>query len=214
MKVFLDFRVICGDIYKSIAEGRTGGTGPPPTPGVQPPPTTAQFVPPYPRPIFPYIFGGTPDRNSDFLPPAHLTPPNFRQNTTPSPHPTNPRHPCLPRIAHHWEYRKICVIQVGCNYSSMPRGLAKTPLLLEQVLIQAIYESVNWILYSLYNGMSPIRRQVVIWANADPLPIGPVGTNIDQFAIKKIELVSWGNVFEICLWSQCVSYDIMHYLPV
>ena len=45
--------------------------------------------------------------------------------------------------------------------------------------------------------MSPFRRQVVIWTNADSLSIGPVGTNIDQFAIK-IRTYSWGYVFKIC----------------
>ena len=37
----------------------------------------------------------------------------------------------------------FCVIQVKCNYSSMPRGLAKTPLPLVKFLIHVIYASVN-----------------------------------------------------------------------
>ena len=43
-------------------------------------------------------------------------------------------------IAHLWEcIKKFCVIHVKSNYSSMPRGLAKTPLLLVRFFNNAIY---------------------------------------------------------------------------
>ena len=83
----------------------------------------------------------------------------------------------------------------------MPRCLAKTQLLLVQFPIRAIYASVNYILYNLYNGMS-FRRQVVIWTNADPLSIGPIGTNIDQFAIKI------SNVAVEEMWSKFVAVSV------
>ena len=38
------------------------------------------------------------------------------------------------------------------------------------------------------NGLSPIRRQAIIWTNAELLPIGPLGTNCSEISIniKKI----------------------------
>ena len=45
------------------------------------------------------------------------------------------------------------------------------------------------------NGLSPGRRQVIIWTNAGMLLIGPLGTNlseilikIDTFLVKKMHL--------------------------
>ena len=62
------------------------------------------------------------------------------------------------------------------------------------------------------NGLSPGRRQAIIWTNAGILLIGPLGTNFSEISIEK------ENVFEsvicemaaICLGlsvlSQCTNY--------
>ena len=34
------------------------------------------------------------------------------------------------------------------------------------------------------NGLSPVRRQAIIWTNAEILLIGPLGTNFSQILIK------------------------------
>ena len=34
------------------------------------------------------------------------------------------------------------------------------------------------------NGLSPIRRQAIIWTNAELLSIGPIGTNFNEILIK------------------------------
>ena len=59
----------------------------------------------------------------------------------------------------------------------------------------------------LYNGLSPDRRQVIIWFNAGILLIGPLGTNFSEilikiltFSFKKMRLkVSSGKCRPFCL---------------
>ena len=68
------------------------------------------------------------------------------------------------------------------------------------------------------NGLSPGRRQAIIWTNAGMLLIGPVGTNFSEilikiyaFSYKKMQLkMSSGNWRPFCLglnvltnWNQC-----------
>ena len=47
-----------------------------------------------------------------------------------------------------------------------------------------IYVSVNWISIGWDNGLSPIRRQAIIWTNTGLLSIGPFGTNFSEILIK------------------------------
>ena len=58
-----------------------------------------------------------------------------------------------------------------------------------------IYSSLNWVIIGSDNGMSPVRRQAIIWTNAGILLIGPLGTNfsetligIQTFSFKKSHL--------------------------
>ena len=58
-----------------------------------------------------------------------------------------------------------------------------------------IYATLNWVIISSDNGLSPVRRQVIIWTNAGILLIGPLGTNfseilvgIQTFSFKKLHL--------------------------
>ena len=47
-----------------------------------------------------------------------------------------------------------------------------------------IYASVNWISIGSDNGLSPDRRQAIIWNNAAILLIAPLGTNSNDIRIK------------------------------
>ena len=47
-----------------------------------------------------------------------------------------------------------------------------------------MHASVNQIGIGLDNGLSPIRRQVIIYTNTGLLSTGPLGTNFSEFLIK------------------------------
>ena len=47
-----------------------------------------------------------------------------------------------------------------------------------------IYASVNRVSIDSDNGLSPIRRQAIIWTNAELLSIDPLGTNFNEILIK------------------------------
>ena len=58
-----------------------------------------------------------------------------------------------------------------------------------------IYASLNWVIIGSDNGLSPVRRQAIIWTNAVVLLIGPLGTNfsetlmgIQTFSFNKLHL--------------------------
>ena len=61
------------------------------------------------------------------------------------------------------------------------------------------------------NGLSPGRRQAIIWTNAEILSIGPLGTNLSEilveiyvFSFKKMYLkLSSGNGGHFVLASMC-----------
>ena len=49
------------------------------------------------------------------------------------------------------------------------------------------------------NGLSPGRRQAIIWTNAWILLIGPLGTNFSEVLVE-IDSFSFKNAFEIVVW--------------
>ena len=58
-----------------------------------------------------------------------------------------------------------------------------------------IYTSLNLVNIGSDNGLSPVRRQAIIWTNAGILSIGPLGTNVSEiligiqtFSFKKLHL--------------------------
>ena len=58
-----------------------------------------------------------------------------------------------------------------------------------------IYALLNWVIIGSDNGLSPVRRQAIIWTNAGILLIGPLGTNfseiligIQTFSLKKLHM--------------------------
>ena len=58
-----------------------------------------------------------------------------------------------------------------------------------------IYASLNWVIIGSDNGLSPVRRQAIIWTNVGILLIWPLGTNFNEmfieihtFSFKKIHL--------------------------
>ena len=73
-----------------------------------------------------------------------------------------------------------------------------------------IYASVNWVRIRSGNGLSPIRRQVIICINAGSLCIGPVGTNfienlikIQNFSVTKMHM----KISSAKWWPFCVGVD-------
>ena len=53
------------------------------------------------------------------------------------------------------------------------------------------------------NGLSPGRRQTIIWTNAGLLLIGPLGTNFNEIVIKIQE-----NAFEMVVWKMAAIWSI------
>ena len=47
-----------------------------------------------------------------------------------------------------------------------------------------MYASVNYTIIGSDNGLSPARRQAIIWANAGILLIGPFETNFGEILIE------------------------------
>ena len=47
-----------------------------------------------------------------------------------------------------------------------------------------IYASLNCVINGSDNGLSPVRRQALIWINAGILFIGPLGTNFSEISIE------------------------------
>ena len=43
---------------------------------------------------------------------------------------------------------------------------------------------MSWVSVGSDNGVSPVRYQAITWNNAKLLPIGPLGTNLNEFRIK------------------------------
>ena len=50
-------------------------------------------------------------------------------------------------------------------------------------LVPHIYASVNWVIIGSGNGMSPVRRQAIIWTNAGLLSIELLGTSFSEIGI-------------------------------
>ena len=46
-----------------------------------------------------------------------------------------------------------------------------------------IYASLNWVTIGSDNGLSPLRRQAIIWTNVVILLIRPLGTNFSEILI-------------------------------
>ena len=82
-----------------------------------------------------------------------------------------------------------------------------------------IYASVNWAIIGLDNGLSPGRRQAIIWTNDGILLIGPLGTNFSEilieiyiFSFKKMHLkISSGNWQPFCLGLNVLKKNIHTY---
>ena len=71
------------------------------------------------------------------------------------------------------------------------------------------------------NGLSPGRRQAIIWTNAGILLIGPLGTNFSEilieiyiFSFKKMHLkMSSGNWQPFCLGLNALSLTVVPFYP-
>ena len=67
-----------------------------------------------------------------------------------------------------------------------------------------VYMSINYPTIGSYNGLSPIRRQAIIWTNSGILLIRNLGTNFNEI-LGKIHTFSLG---VILYRPQCVSNNI------
>ena len=56
-----------------------------------------------------------------------------------------------------------------------------------------IYASLSWVIIGSDNGLSPVRRQAIIWTNAGILSIEPLGTNFSETIIG-IQRFSFGKL--------------------
>ena len=84
--------------------------------------------------------------------------------------PTPPSHPTTKFTLHYvWP-----VPHMGCSLTRWRR-----------------YASVNWIDIGSGNGLSPVRRQAITWANALLLSIRPMGTIFCEIWIKIQNFHSW-----------------------
>ena len=59
-----------------------------------------------------------------------------------------------------------------------------------------MYGSVNCDSIASGNGLSPVRRQAITWANAALLSIGPLGINFREIRIEMKKNVIHENAFE------------------
>ena len=79
--------------------------------------------------------------------------------------------------------------------------------------LQSLFTSVNYTTIGSDNGLSPGRRQAIIWTNAGILLIGPWGTNSGEtfikiiiFSLTNLHLkVSSAKLVSILSWPQCVD---------
>ena len=88
--------------------------------------------------------------------------------------------------------------QLTSHFEPFARVVSKWPHKNRVKHIEArwrIYASLNWVLICSDNGLSPVRRQAIIWTNAGILLIGPLGTNfreivigIQTFSLTKLHL--------------------------
>ena len=51
-------------------------------------------------------------------------------------------------------------------------------------IFNGIYALLNWVIIGSDNGLSPVRRQAIIWTNAEILLIGPPETIFNEILIK------------------------------
>ena len=70
---------------------------------------------------------------------------------------------------------------------------------------------MNWVSIGSNNGMSPIRRQAIIWTNVGLLSIGPLATNFSEFFFIKIQNFSFTkmllNILSVKWWPFCLVGD-------
>ena len=79
--------------------------------------------------------------------------------------------------------------KVTCHYQHqwLPSSLTNVSASLNELThlpLCRIYASVNWVSISSDNGLSPDRRQAIIWTNAGILITGPLGTNFNEIQLK------------------------------
>ena len=86
-----------------------------------------------------------------------------------------------------------------------------------------MYVSLNWVIIGSDNGLSPVRRQAIVWTNAGILLIGPWRTNfseiligIQTFSFKKLHLkTSSGKLRLFCLGlNELTEWDTKHVINV
>ena len=81
---------------------------------------------------------------------------------------------------HQYLFTKVLVIQISRTAIKRTRWFRITPL----PLILHIYASVNRASIGSDYGLSPMRRQAIIWNNTGLLSVEPLATNFSEILIK------------------------------
>ena len=111
-------------------------------------------------------------------------------------------------------------LTIGLHTGLVPSGIKPLPALMLTHWGRVTHKCVSKrIINGSDNGLSPGRRQAIIWTNAGILLIGPLGTNfseiwikIDIFSFKKMHLkISSGKWRPSCLASKCWGKLTMPY---
>ena len=63
-------------------------------------------------------------------------------------------------------------------YGVPSRFCGTFPLYLNVLMSLCCSQYVSWAIFGSDNGLSPVRRQAIIWTNAGLLSIGTLGTNL------------------------------------
>ena len=102
---------------------------------------------------------------------------------------------CFPRVVKWITQRAHCPLIEHYNLVILVKFGSNSDLF---KLIEAewrIYASFSWVIIGLDNGLSPVRRQAIIWTNTGILLIGRLGTNFNEiligiptFSFKKLHL--------------------------
>ena len=84
-----------------------------------------------------------------------------------------------------WEERNYDNAQIQWLMEQWQVRKRGTPLILNSLRPSDAYICVSKLtIMDSYNGLSPARRQAIIWTNAGILLIGPLGTNFNEISIE------------------------------
>ena len=78
-----------------------------------------------------------------------------------------------------------------------------------------MYASLDRVIIGSDNGLSPVRRQAIIWTNAGILLIGPLGTNFIEILIEILTFSLEKMRFKVSSakrWQFCLGLNVLKYM--